>query len=358
MWPCFVQLQSHLQSLRHYIDGLARLDRIVSFDYSYIQDGEGKTLISDVQNHFRSSNNKSLYDYTTVIVSLYGYLERYIEGLIGEYIDCVMGLSSRFEDLPEPIRTKHLDLSLELSRKVNQQRYLGSVRLEDIVANLHACYRTPTTYKLNSLAFAQHSANFRHDVVTNTFPQCGIQGVAQAIRQVEPFTSFLEREDSERDVQGYLANDDTIVFFRLDDLASRRNDVAHGSPVDEVLSNDLLRTYVDFVEAYAEGLAVVVYEESLPLMCKQATALGSPIRIYNDHIVCVNLFEGQIAVGDILIAKTNQSSRPFKGGPIKSIERNHVPRESVEGGSDVQIGLRVEFHAKHNHQFYYFRKTE
>jgi hypothetical protein len=156
----------------------------------------------------------------------------------------------------------------------------------------------------------------------------------------------------------YLAGGDEIVFARLDDLANRRNDVAHGTPADDILSHDLLRELVDFVEAYASGLALVVYERALPFMLKKSVSLGAAITVIDHRIVCVNLPAGQIAVGDTLIAKTQDTSRPFKAGPIKEIERDHVQLQSVDGGPDVQIGMLVEFGAKDNHEFYLLKATK
>ena len=167
---------------------------------------------------------------------------------------------------------------------------------QKIIAKLHACFNTPNQYQLNVEAFAQHTANFRQAIVNDTFAQCGIKGIRQSLKQAEPFAFFLRDEDFERDINTYLGKEDEVVFSRLNDLASRRNDVAHGTPVDNILSRDILRTYVAFVEAYADGLSLVVYERTLPSMLKQAILLGSPISVIDNRIVCVEFPSGQIAV--------------------------------------------------------------
>jgi hypothetical protein len=48
----------------------------------------------------------------------------------------------------------------------------------------------------------------------------------------------LKEEGPERDVYAYVAGGDDAVLARLNDLANRRNDVAHGTPVDDILSRD------------------------------------------------------------------------------------------------------------------------
>ncbi|MGD0466818.1 MAG: MAE_28990/MAE_18760 family HEPN-like nuclease [Terriglobales bacterium] len=342
--------------LRHYLDGLDKQDRLLALQSEAC--GDGREQIKALQDHFRTKNNKARYDYNTIVISLYGYLERFIEDLIGEYLALVSSNVPTFAELPLPIQGNHLALSLELARKADYQRYAGSVRVDDIVARLHACFNTPDKYQLNDQAFAQHSANFRQSVVAATFTQSGIADIGQSLRQAEPFTAFLKEEDPERDMQTYLAGGDDVVFARLNDLANRRNDVAHGTPVDDILSRDLLRSYIGFIEAYASGLALVVYERSLPFMLKRAVALGAAITVIDHRIVCVNLPAGKITVGDTLIAKTQDTSRPYKGGPIKEIEQNHVQVNTIEGGPGVQIGMLIEFGAKNNQEFYFLNAAE
>src|ERR1019366_8539513 len=144
----------------------------------------------------------------------------------------------------------------------------------------------------------------------------------------------------------------------VNDLANRRNDVAHGTLVDELLSREILRNYIDFIESYASGLALAVYERSLPFMLKRSVALGAAITVIDHRIVCVNLPMGKITVGDTLIAKTQDTSRPYKGGPIKEIEVNHVQLDTINGGPGVQIGMLVEFGAKNNQEFYCLNATK
>jgi RiboL-PSP-HEPN len=355
MWVCIGRLKEGLTLLRHYLDGLDKQDRLLALNPETC--GDGKQQVKELQDHFRTKNNKARYDYNTIVISLYGYLERFVEDLIGEYLTLISSYVPTFSELPSPIQGNHLPLSLELARKADYQRYAGSVRVDDVVARLHACFNTPDKYQLNDQAFAQHSANFRQSVVATTFSQFGIADIGPSLRQAEPFAAFLEKEDPERDVQTYLAGGDEVVFARLNDLANRRNDVAHGTPVDDILSRDLLRSHIGFVEAYASGLALVVYERSLPFMLKRAVALGSPIAVYDHRIVCVNLPAGQITVGDTLIAKTPDISRPFKAGTIREIEQDHIQLNTINGGPGVQIGMLVEFGAKDNQEFYFLNTT-
>lgn len=350
MWASVATLLEGVALLRHYLDGLAKQDALIALDPSHC--GQAGSLIDETKRHFGVKNNKSRYEYNTVIVSLYGYFERCVEDLIGEYLGRLSEHATNFSELPEAVRANHMNLSLELIRRADSQRYAGSVRPGDVIGRLNRCLNYPENYELNIQAFTQHTANLRHSEIAAMLAKCGLTDIGPSMRRVEPFLDFLAREDPERDVETYLRSGDEVVFGRLDDLANRRNDVAHGTPADDLLSHDLLRERIGFVEAYVSGLALVIYERTLPLMTASALALGAAITVIDHRIVCVNLPAGRVAVGDTLIAETKDARRPFKGGRILEIERDHVQMQSIAGGPDIQIGMRVDFSAKRNHQFY------
>jgi hypothetical protein len=352
MWSCNGILKDGLALLRQYLDGLDLQDRLL--DLQPESCGDAGAVVRGIQEIFRARNNKARYEYNTVIISLYGYLERFIEELIGEYLRIVSSNVATFAELPPIIRANHVPFSLELARKAEYQRYAGTVRIEELVARLHLCFNSPDRYQLNVEAFSQHTANFRHSIVADMFGKSGVGELGAALRKAEAYNAFLAAENPERHLETYLAGNDEIVFARLDDLADRRNDVAHGVPTDDYLSHDLLRELIGFVEAYTASLGEVIYERALPFMAEKSLALGAAIKVIDNRVVCVNLPAGKIALGDILIAKTQDASRPYKGGPIQEIQRNHVSMQSIDGAPGVQIGMLVDFGAKRNHEFYVF----
>jgi hypothetical protein len=352
MWSCNSTLKDGLNLLRHYLAGLDQQDKLL--DLQPESCGDAGPILTAIQQHFRAKNNKARYEYNTVIISLYGYLERFIEELVEEYLRTVSSNVAKFADLPTTIQTNHLPLSLKLAQKADYPRYARTVRVEDLVARLHQCFRTPDNYQLNVEAFSQHTTNLRHGIVVETFGKSGVDGLGTALRKAEAFNAFLATEIPERDLETYLAGNDEIVFARLDDLANRRNDVAHGTPTDDYLSHDLLRGVIDFVDAYTTSLGEVVYERALPFMAQKSLQLGAAITVIDHRIVCVDLPAGKVSTGDILIAKTKDGNRPFKGGPILEIQRDHAPMQSIEGGHGVQIAMRIDFGAKDNHEFYVF----
>lgn len=356
MWPALESIREQLTALQHYIAGLEQQDALLGLAPESCAAAEA--MLAVLSLHWRSGGAKAEYEYNTVIVSLYGHFERFVEDVVEQYVARLSNLIPNYSDLPERLRQRHVTLSLELAQKAERPRYANAFRVEELVERLHRCFAAPEHYELNAVAFTQHTSNVRHPVITAMLLDCGVSDLAQAVKDAEPFRTFLKNEDPDRDVELYLHLGDDIVFFRLTDLAYRRNDVAHGARSGETLSRDLLRSRIDFVEAYAEAMALVLFERTLPFVTSLAATLGPPIAVFANRVVAIALSDGEVTVGDMLIAKTQDPTRPFKGGPIESIERDHVACHRVDGGPDVKVGMAVNFGAKQNHVFYHVSKAK
>src|SRR5450631_3668069 len=101
MWPCVDRLKEGLALLHHYLDGLDKQDGMLTLEAG--ECGKATQRVKELQDHYHAKNNKARYDYNTIIISLYGYLERFIEDLIGEYLVLASRHSSTFTDLPTAI---------------------------------------------------------------------------------------------------------------------------------------------------------------------------------------------------------------------------------------------------------------
>src|SRR5262245_18750387 len=79
------------------------------------------------------------FDYNSVVISLYGLLENYVESLLGGYLVALSVTVPQYADLPEAIRDSHIPLSTALIGRAGQSRYKGAVTAEGVIANLHGC---------------------------------------------------------------------------------------------------------------------------------------------------------------------------------------------------------------------------
>ncbi|HEV2146572.1 MAG TPA: MAE_28990/MAE_18760 family HEPN-like nuclease, partial [Longimicrobiaceae bacterium] len=293
--------------------------------------------------------SKRQFDYNSVVVSLYGFLEQYIESLLREYIARLNAIAPRYGDLPEQVRKHHTDLTVALLSRVEQSRYRGVVTPATLVANLHTCLSELPSFLLNTEAFALHTANFRSDVIEDSFARVGVLSVNQRIRHFSPFSEYIVHHFPGRDSSG-LSNSE--LFFFLDDLAERRNEVAHGS-AGELLSNELLLDYLVFVEVYGLSLYELAVCDSLGHEVRHhGNAVGRPVAVYNNEIVCVELRDASVKVGDLLVAETGYGIRPYIGGEILEMQVDGTPISHIRPGVGVPIAMRVAFRAKQNHSFF------
>lgn len=116
------------------------------------------------------------------------------------------------------------------------------------------------------------------------------------------------------------------IFFRINDLADRRNDVAHGDPPD-LLSPSLLMEYIEIVERFCQALfeAVLV---SFITCADEFThlSIGSLYRVVrSNYVACFELdAASEIRINDSLVAYRNDEV--YRSGPIESIQVNKVDR--------------------------------
>jgi len=141
---------------------------------------------------------------------------------------------------------------------------------------------------MNTDALCAHTANFRADIVDEVFGRLGIGGITQRLHLVPPLKEHLESIHPETRVEALKPEQ---KYFRLNDLAERRNEVAHGN-ASEILSPELILTYVDFIEAFGTALYELVRSHYYEFVAVHgARPIGTAIAVYNNEKVCIELNE-------------------------------------------------------------------
>lgn len=269
------------------------------------------------------------YHYRACIVSLYGLLERFVESLLAEYVSEVARISPSYDDLPEKIRENHFLLSLEVLNRHSSQKYQKTVDQASMVSALHSCFSKDDSFRLNDSAFSFHTANFKNDVVRQSFLKVGVS------------LENLNKAGFLVDAMQDRFPDENNPFFVIDDLAERRNEVAHGGASD-FLSVDIIKDYVDVVEAYVKSLVV----EARSSIVRQAigihgNALGKPDKVFMSEIAGYYSVGIDLRLGDLVAVIDSKKS--VRLGRIKSIQVDNVPVGHSSRGSDVGIcmGLNI-----------------
>ncbi|MFE5474845.1 MAE_28990/MAE_18760 family HEPN-like nuclease [Nocardia sp. NPDC056541] len=175
--------------------------------------------------------------YSFAIVQIYSTHERFIRDLVTVTTRLMKDLYSTYESLPDVLKREHLMLTLKRLQDMAQGNPLDPVILRNEISDLVACF--DGVIALNEEAMAKHTSNFRSGTV----------------RQVLSRLDF-KLEDCGTDAEGFgefpfgvLVGLYATAESVLDDLANRRNDVAHGSD-SEIVDIDTLRAIAETIYRY------------------------------------------------------------------------------------------------------------
>jgi hypothetical protein len=306
----------------------ARIERLVK----HLQ---GRTLI------------KRRFVYCGLIITVSGMLEQYLDAIVAEYVQTITSIASNADELPKEIGTNHLDLSLTYLDAVARDSYRGDDSVEEIVSRLHSALCTKNAFVVNERAFAFRRANYRCDLVNQVFARIGVGGILQRLYESYSFTEYLR---GQRLVDDSRSLDKGTVLKQLDDLAERRNDVAHGN-VTQILSHELVLPFVDFVEAFGVGIREVLIEELFRVIANRPTVVHRPFQVIDNTILCIKGINYIVRVGDFVVAAVPAANR-FLGGVITNLQVNNKDVDFVDGSTcPVDVGMKVDARLKDNYWY-------
>lgn len=255
--------------------------------------GEALERVLAVQANTGSPADLARYHYNATVVGLYGLLERGVEDLIAEAVQLLSKAIPRHTDLPDKAKVNHLPLTLDVLVALQAGRFRGSATIGELVSTLHRSMTDPSGVWLNESAFVHHTANFRADVVRSSFERLGLS-IVQALDGDEKFASAVEQNFP-----------DEPRYFVIDDLAERRNEVAHGATPQQLLTTEILRAYLVVVERYFDALTRAVSDWLTGITVKHhGVPLGRPTKVFGQSIAGYSSMPTQVAVGDYVAAVT------------------------------------------------------
>lgn len=344
------RFHSQLDDLRKLIDFFDTENKLLS-KLKLTDDTPEILLLSSLSGKLKSFNTvKRTFNYNSIIISLYGYFEKFIEDLLVTYIDRLQSLNFKYKDLPDAIQKSHYKLSLTFLEKVEKTGYSGSITKEEIIKNLHTCINLNGDYQLNKDAYAQHSSNFRLQVIDESFSHIGVQKISDQTLKVHSFVNYI-KEQYEIGLEGNVSIEQAYTI--LNDLAERRNDVAHGVP-NEILSNEILLEYIKYFQFYSEALVQVLLSHFYKIEAEvKGDLLGQITNVFQDgNVVCIFSNKQSIKVDDELIGKN--SSQVIKA-KILSIKLDDNSITEVNNDQDYELGLLLDSKFKDNFQVYRLR---
>jgi hypothetical protein len=321
---------------------LTRLDEIDGYRKSLIASAklagmsapesrpEVRGLVEEL-GHDVSRGTRKRLDYSSLVVALYGTLEDYVERIAEQCAEVLNGSVSRYLDLPESMRKFHEKGSLTLVEQVLRSAYTGPLTQRDLIANVHGCLEGRSPYRLNFEAFSIHTANVRNGIVRELLSRVGVEGVDEAVGSDIRTTELLNR----------YGRSDGEPHFYVNDLADRRNMVAHGEAPPDVLSLDVLHEYSEALRVFGE----LLFEKALCgvlniAMPRTAVLIGNPTASYKSgKILCYSPSHAfSLRLGDSLAWETGAG---WRVSVIESLEVDHKARNSLIGNPKDKFGVGI-----------------
>ncbi len=299
---------------------------------------------------------KKLFEYKAITISLYGILEKHIGLWIKEHISQLPKTILNYNNLPEKLRNDHFTLSVKLISLISDNKSAKYEHLDrkDILSKLNSCIDNPDNYELNSEAFYLNSGNLKHSKISEAFNNIDIKLTSKLKVIGQRNEGFLKGHGTNISSRG----DD--LFSLIDDLVVRRNDIAHGENIDNILNPSEFSDHIEFLEGYGKAVFQALTEKDNQY---QAIHLYEKIEnvkgIFSHHSVLGFEFKpNKIKKGEHVIIQLQDGS--FIKKEILKIERDNVEFDVLWATKNVDIAVDLgtgsgltknqSFYIKKNHE--------
>jgi hypothetical protein len=314
-----------LGGLRILLDMIATVEEASSLDLGDDPAGALEILLARLRP-FAQPTRLHRAEYAIAIAFGYAAFERFIRDLLESMAHALSEPVAAYVDLSEDFRKHHLALSLRAATVAAERG--STTPTIGLLTTLLECLHGNVPFSVNEEVFSEHSANFRSDVIRSSFRRLGIR-FPEAVRSAE-LDALVKSEFA-----GLYARPSSVV----DDLADRRNVVAHGGEVD-LLDRRTLRSLLTFLEMYANALCTSLFEGVLEQLAPKISRTIGEI----DHswqtvggirsIGRLRPVGGTVGVGDVVVL-TGGASRL---AAVRSIEFEHEPLPEC-GPSEATFGV-------------------
>lgn len=350
MLPAFDIFKDEITQIENYMTSISYYNQIMMIDVS-----KSRAPFKDKIINLQRANgnfNKRKYDYSLIIVSLYGCFEQFVESFIKDYLMLLAEDCQEYSRLPQVIIDNHINLSVTLMGKIEQSKYNEFLTKEQIIRNLNDCIQH-NKCSINYEAFCQHTANFRVQTIGEVLKNVGLSDVLNRVKDNEHLREMYVQQNGECDY-GHLKLDN--VFSFLNELADRRNKIAHGA-VSDILSVDLQEELIKKVSFFGQEMDKIGFEEVLPYLVGKAHKIT---KIYNPNkstnLLCFAIMEGKICIGDIIIIKNSHDNYTYS--KIESIEIDHVRYDKIEIQNEVNIGIMLDKYRKVDEEYWIYNMAK
>lgn len=295
------------------------------------------TVLTGFRNHLRGFGvSKKVFEYKSITISLYGILERHIGIWIKEYLTHIPNIVNNYNELSDRFREDHFNLSMKLLGLLCEKKYAKyeNISKENVLSKLHSCITKPSGFQLNSDAFYLQSGNLKHAKISEALAYLDIKLTSMLKMIGRRPQGFLYDKKAQIDNKG------DELFKLIDELVERRNDIAHGEDIDNILHINEFDIYVNFLEGYGKAIFQVFSEKLIELEANHLYKKVEKVHgIYQSSILCFQIENNEIHVGDSIIV--NLVDGGFAKKKIIEIEKDRMkfPNLSIQDPQDIGVNV-------------------
>lgn len=349
--------KKEIKQVREYFKHIQYVDNLVTTTILETDNGKILESLNTLKDHQISfGRDKKIFEYKASIISLYGLLEKYVEIWIKEYLESLSRLVTNYENIDEKVKNNHFELSLKLintimSRDSAKHQHL---RKEEILKILNQCITGDKDYQFNTDAFVLLSGNLKHKQVTKLFETINID-LNKSLKNNQILTEYIE--DDRQIINIANVNTDNL-YNTINELVERRNQIAHGSEISDILNISELESYIQFLEKYCQAIFEILLEEFFKQESIHTFKKIEPEKVidtFNNKILVFEIEDYTIRVGDILMIETIEGN--FLKKPILTIELDKISHQELKIVEKTNIAISVEPKIRKNQTFYISRSA-
>jgi len=333
-----------INSIEEYIQHIDLVNKVAV----NTRNSEEESLIL-FNHHFSTFRmDKRIYEYKSIIISLYGIIEKYVEIWITEHVDNLTLLFDNYYNIPDKIRKSHFDLSLKLITLINENRYnkYSNIKKEDLLNNLNLCVNKPAKFKLNREAFSPISGNLKHNKIVESFEYINIK-LNDILLNNKEFSNYL----IDKVGQGIDNEKPETLYQELNQLVDFRNEIAHGVEVTQLLNKTELESYIEFITNYGKAIFETLHEKEIKYECENSyEIIDEIIDVYNSSILAFNIEYYKIKINDFVIVET--TSKKLIKKRISDIQLNGISYDILDINEKSSIAVNLNNEIKKNYKFY------
>lgn len=337
------QLKHGIAELEKYIDYNSACNRIIS-DCEGLDNlvPESTSELLRISVDFR---RKKIFEYNSYIISLYGLFERFLENILEDYLNEICKILKLYSKLPADLKKNLLSSNVDILRNLTNPKF-NSISSSDFVQNLNKAL-SENKAVLNIEAFQHHPYNFKQSIIAEYFGKIGIDGIAGSLKIYEPLKGILEQKYGN---PAHIESD--IIYKIIDDLAQRRNDVAHGVENVELLNVTIIKEYTEFLLAYCISLYNILLNERNMFLFNETNTNLTLISVIDHSIVCGSVETISFSNSDHLIIEKPVGNFPqYELLSIQDIQIDKISHQNLNVIEKTDIGIRIEGYAKNNYKF-------